>query len=347
MYKKHIYKFFMFISLVALSYLTFYIVLLENNNLNGQYWIKNVEYVKDAIAEQYDKEERILIFAGSNAMFGFDSLLIEEKFDKKCINMAFNAGVPFSYIVHKIQKHANRGDAILLPLEYIHYFNEEYTTNTILDMFTWNKKYFYELDFVEKIKVIFAYTNNKILLEAIASNFSSKNIPKGVLREKKISREEVLVRFKQSLLDVEKKIMYRFDTLNQRGDVFNNYNQANNISKQKAAYFNTSDKLSTSFIKHSKELQEFALKNNIEIYYLHPSTMKNKLFNLKKAQDKLKIEKLVLKLNEHNVTIIGDPKRYNFDIKYMYNTTYHLNQKGAKLRTQNVIEDIKSLMIND
>lgn len=343
MYLNNIYKYFGFIFFIALTYLIFYLTLLENNNLNGQYWIKNVEYVKDDIMNEFEDEERILIFSGSNGMFGFNSLMLEEVFGKKSINMAFNAGVPFSYITHKIKKYAKSGDTILLPLEYVHYFREDHSTNSVLDMFTWNKKYFYELSTLEKAKVMLAYTNNKVLLDAFLSNFKNNTIPKGVLKEKEISKEKVLERYKKNILNENKKVVYRFDTLNERGDVSNHIKSEKSLWKKKDSFYDLKMPISNSFIENNKELQEYALEKNIKIYYLHPSTMKNEKYNLKKQIHSKKIEALISELKKYNVNIIGNPENYNFEPKYMYNTTYHLNQEGADLRTKYVIEDLEQV----
>lgn len=346
MHLNHIYKFFLFFVFIGLLYCLFYIFLLEKNNLNGQYWIKNVEYVKDDIMHQFENEERILIFSGSNGMFGFNSLMLEEVFGKKTVNMAFNAGVPFSYIVHKIKKYAKQGDVILLPLEYVHYFREDHSTNSILDMFTWNKKYFYELHPIEKIKVMFAYTNNKILLDAFLSILQSNTLPKGVLKEKEIPKESVLNRFKSNIFKENKTIEYRFDTLNQRGDVTNHNGTQKNLFKEKDIFYSSNDPISRSFIKNHQELYEYSIKNNFNIYYLHPSTMRNKNYNLNKKMHRQKADALLLKLKGYNVNILGNPIKYNFEPKYMYNTTYHLNQEGANLRTQYVITDLTKFIKN-
>jgi hypothetical protein len=324
----------------------FYIFLLEKNNLNGQYWIKNVEYVKDDIMHQFENEERILIFSGSNGMFGFNSLMLEEAFGKKTVNMAFNAGVPFSYIVHKIKKYAKQGDVILLPLEYVHYFREDHSTNSVLDMFTWNKKYFYELSTVEKIKVMFAYTNNKILLDAFLSNFKSDTLPKGVLKEKEITKEDVLKRFKSNIFKESKIIEYRFDTLNQRGDVTKHIETQKNLFQKKDGFYSLNAPISNSFIKNNQDLHEHSIKKNFKIYYLHPSTMRNKNYNLNKKTHRDKANALLLKLKDYDVNILGNPAKYNFEPKYMHNTTYHLNQEGANLRTERVITELIKLMNN-
>lgn len=344
MYLKHIYKFFIFFISIGLFYCILYVFLLERNNLNGQYWIKNVEYVKDHIMHQFENEGRILIFSGSNGMFGFNSFMLEEEFTKKTINMAFNAGVPFGYIVHKIKKYAKRGDIILLPLEYVHYFSEDYSTNSILHMFTWNKKYFYELNTIEKVKIMFAYTNTAILIDALFSNFKSNTLPMGALKEKTILRANVLKRFKNNSSQEKTTVIYRFDTLNQRGDVKNHYGTQANIINAQDTFYNLNNNISNSFIKNHESLCEYSMKKGFSVYYLHPSTLRNTNYNLTKKLYQEKADALILKLKKYNVNILGNPSKYNFELKYIYNTSYHLNQEGANLRTQYVIADIARLI---
>lgn len=76
---------------------------------------------------------RILIVAGSNAMFGIDSGQIEAYWHRPVINLAVNAGLGLPYILDASKRVARPGDVILMPMEYALYLDDGTPNAQVID----------------------------------------------------------------------------------------------------------------------------------------------------------------------------------------------------------------------
>lgn len=80
-------------------------------------WVFEV-YEKKTRNAAATPSQRILIVAGSSALFGLDSVALSRAWGRPVMNMAVNAGLALDYIFWEARQVARVGDVILLPLEY-------------------------------------------------------------------------------------------------------------------------------------------------------------------------------------------------------------------------------------
>jgi hypothetical protein len=94
------------------------------------------------VFEVYDKKTRIaaatpsprvLIVAGSGALFGLDSAALSAAWHRPVVNMAVNAGLGLRYILWRARQTARAGDVILLPLEYALFVDDDRPNAQIVD----------------------------------------------------------------------------------------------------------------------------------------------------------------------------------------------------------------------
>ena len=94
------------------------------------------------VFEAYDKKARIaaetpsprvLVVAGSGALFGLDSAAISRSWNIPVVNMAVNAGLGLPYILWQARQTARAGDVILMPLEYALYVDDDRPNAQIVD----------------------------------------------------------------------------------------------------------------------------------------------------------------------------------------------------------------------
>nr|WP_315475654.1 hypothetical protein [uncultured Undibacterium sp.] len=90
-------------------------------------------YQHKSIAAQKIDSPKVLIVAGSNAMFGIDSGQISEHWQRPTVNLAVNAGLGLDYILIKAQQLAKPGDIIFLPLEYALFLDNGEANSQIID----------------------------------------------------------------------------------------------------------------------------------------------------------------------------------------------------------------------
>ncbi|MBC3920298.1 hypothetical protein H8L32_22730 [Undibacterium sp. CY18W] len=84
-------------------------------------------------AAQQASGPRVLIVAGSNAMFGIDSGMLEQDWQRPVINLGVNAGLGLPYILDVSKRVARPGDIILMPMEYALYLDEGKANAQVID----------------------------------------------------------------------------------------------------------------------------------------------------------------------------------------------------------------------
>jgi hypothetical protein len=98
-------------------------------------WVFDAYQHKIAAAAAADKASgsRVLIVAGSNAMFGIDSQQFEEYWHKPVINLGVNAGLGLPYILDVSKRVAKPGDIIVMPMEYAMYLDDGSPNAQLID----------------------------------------------------------------------------------------------------------------------------------------------------------------------------------------------------------------------
>lgn len=86
-------------------------------------WLYSVFTVQDHLVDQTQSYEltsqpgRLLVISGSNALFGFDGHLLEDKLDRPVINLSSHAGFSFDFHLNRVLPMIQPGDWVLAPLE--------------------------------------------------------------------------------------------------------------------------------------------------------------------------------------------------------------------------------------
>ncbi len=89
----------------------------------NSHWVFDAYQLKIAAANAI-AGPRVLVVAGSNAMFGIDSKQLESFWNIPVVNLGVNAGLGLPYILAVSRRVARPGDVILMPLEYALYLDD-------------------------------------------------------------------------------------------------------------------------------------------------------------------------------------------------------------------------------
>ncbi len=95
-------------------------------------WVYEAYHKKDRIAAE-TPSPRVLVVAGSGALFGLNSAAISRAWNVPVVNMAVNAGLGLPYILWQARQTARAGDVILMPLEYTLYVDDDRPNAQIVD----------------------------------------------------------------------------------------------------------------------------------------------------------------------------------------------------------------------
>ena len=117
-------------------------------------WIYDITQKKERLAASVPGP-RLLIVAGSSALFSINANLIEQETGYPTINMGTHAGLCLDYHLYQIKQIARPGDTILLPLEYEFYSNGFVVLSQFTDdyMLSRDPGYFRQLPIWEKIEM--------------------------------------------------------------------------------------------------------------------------------------------------------------------------------------------------
>jgi hypothetical protein len=113
-------------------------------------WIYEIIQKKEARAAAMTSP-RLLVVAGSSALYGINAQRIEERTGYPTMNMAGHAGLGLDYLLYMTPKTARPGDTVLLAIEY-ELYSEDLGTDTRDDyVLARDPGYFRQLSWVEKI----------------------------------------------------------------------------------------------------------------------------------------------------------------------------------------------------
>lgn len=273
------------------------------------YWIETKNnHAKDLNT----KGNKIVFLSGSNMHYGFNSKYATEKTGLPILNYGVHADFG-TYIFEKVKEILKDGDIVVLPLEFNYY--QEDSNNNLPSPFaeyiiSYDKNYFNHLSIMQKMNLIFFMTQY-------------------YLSHPQTIHEKILVTddYKTQLNDFGDFI----------GNIETTENYAN-IAKPSYITENIPKKYNNfalyKFIQYCKQ-------HDIAVYATLPNIYHSKEYS---ADEMKAFENIKNFYTEQDVFFIGDISAGSlYDKNLFYDTNYHTNQKGTKLRTDWFIENILSL----
>jgi hypothetical protein len=106
---------------------------------------------KHYLLEHTKGVERIIIDSGSNSHHGLDSAMMQEGLGRLVINIADTGSFPLKNKLYRLDAHTQKGDMVLMPLEYLHYSYDAVTQSYHDGVFDTIAFYFTPLPLDEKL----------------------------------------------------------------------------------------------------------------------------------------------------------------------------------------------------
>lgn len=97
----------------------------------------------------------------------------------------------------------------------------------------------------------------------------------------------------------------------------------------------------TKAIRYLENFKKYCQLNNIDLWITYPSTL-----TFSEYSEISYLEELEVYLTD-NYQVIGNPSRYFVPIEAIFNSVYHVNERGQKLRTKEMIKEINSIIKGD
>ena len=266
-----------------------------------------LDTIKSTFAKSI-KTPKVLIVSGSNSLFGISSQMITQETGIPAVNTSIQAGFGINYMLYRTRELAKNGDIVLLPLEYELYMSGALPSNVVVDY-------------------VFAHDSKYLLTHPwfIA-----------------------LLSFERLALGISTKIhsspiesAYQSRIINLSGDITTNQETNITVNDRKKLDATTPFKIKeftySSFeLRSIKQFSDWCYSNKIKLITTWPSTIWFESYKQPNYQGFFQNIKNFY--NSINVPVIGNYRDFMYDKSMFYDTVYHLNDRGRRYRTRQLIK---------
>ena len=261
---------------------------------------------------------KVLFVGGSNVLFGVDSKQFSQSTGIPSINFGCAAGMGPELILDLISNHLSSEDLVVMNWEYEHF---RFERSGIIDLTYLNLLMSYQHEFKRKLPFI---DQRHLSLSVPFSHF----------------REAVLCHFNPLV----NNNVYRCNWLiDEEGNVRSN--KGVQISKKELIASPSS--LLTTEITFTSDIKDIfsnfvkdCRKRNVQLFASWPNTFANPVYFENEIVD-ANIKSIRRFWNSMGVEVVGNYKDSMLESEYFYDTVYHLNAEGVRLRTEKLTSQLK------
>lgn len=265
---------------------------------------------KNQKALEFDKiGSKILIFSGSNTLYGINAKYIHEQTGLPVVNYGIHAGLE-DYIFEEAKKILKSGDTVIMPLEYSLYKERNSTIPSQLAEYivTYGKDYLKDTTLVQKLGLSFY-------------------LVKHIITHHKLDADPL-----------EKELLAQ---TNEFGDFIVNEGCVQNIREDKK-FISVSQNIPQKYDNFPLyDFIKFCQNNNVRLIATTPFNYHKEQFTDKEHEAFDIIKNFYL---QNGVEFIGNISSGSvFDSKYVYDYGYHANSEGQQIRSDKFIKLFTSL----
>jgi len=256
---------------------------------------------------------RIVIDAGSSAMFSVEPALIEAAFRTPVIDVADNGSIPLDIKIYRMLTYARQGDILIVPLEWVYY------TRDIVP-----------LDFIDKTPNEYAayYASQPALQRLI---FSVQHVSLHNLSDaaRLYMRANLLRSNYRQVHDEHAKSPY--------GDRKDDHRRRSSVENVTCAdYIAAAGTMPPVVEWAAAKLAELQATRGVRVYVTWPAVAGTDCYKL--AGGKLPIaEEARVIFARHGIAVVGEVTDSSFTPEHMLDTYYHVDSSAARLRTERLI----------
>jgi hypothetical protein len=288
-----------------------------SNKTEMSQWVWDAYAKKTQIANSIDGK-KIIIVAGSNTLFGIDSKLLSKNLHLPVVNFGVNAGVYLPYTLYKAKSVIKNKDIVLMPLEYSMYnYDGEPNIQMIDYIFSRDIDAFFELSFKEQFYMIWNIPFKRVYDGYMAKG--GKRVASGLYGAHNIDNYGD---------QINTSLRYRTKSMQKELDMLKPNRYADEFSR---------DALSWGYLD---KFVKWCKKREVKVIFMPSTLMYFDIYKKDKAQREF-YENLGDEIRKRGWIYVGKPFEYMYDKSLYLNTDFHLIDKGRKLRTLRMIEDLK------
>jgi hypothetical protein len=279
-------------------------------------WIADA-YAKKLAAAARTPSPKMVIVAGSNALFGIDSAMLERHFGLPVVNLGVNAGILLPAILAVSKPALRPGDIVLLPLEYPMYTYDGVPNAQMIDyLFSRRPGLFWDLSLKEEALTVWGMTFARLMRGFFARGGTP--VDYGLYGAHRIDRHGDQILTETSRMGPEER-------------------QA--LSALKAQHYGRDKNENALAWTYLDAFRAWAQKQRITLIFLPPAFLGNPLYSNDPVERDF-YTGLAAMLAAHGLTFVGDPYASMYPLSSFFNTDYHLNAEAREENTRRIIKDL-------
>jgi hypothetical protein len=304
----------LFISSMIWEFLLFFV---KDKPVPNAIFTQSIIDAKLDSAEINNEEPNVVFVGGSNVLFGVDSKQFSKSTGLPSLNFGCAAGMGPELILHLLFDRLSSGDLVVMNWEYGHY---RFERSGLVDLTYLNLLMSYQDEFKKK-------------LPFIDQRYLSLSFPFSHFREAVICHVNPLI----------KNSIYRCNWLiDDQGNIRSN--KGIEILKKElisSPLSSLTTKLSvTNDVKDIFSSFVHKCRNqDVQIVASWPNTFANPVYFGNSTVD-ANVKIICDFWKSLGVEIVGDYKDSMLGYQYFFDTSYHLNEEGVKLRTEKLITQL-------
>lgn len=254
---------------------------------------------------------KIVFVGGSNLAFGLDSSTIKQAFGLPVVNMGLQAGLGLKYMLDQVKPYLKRGDVVVVVPEYHHF------TGNI----------FYGEDVLIDIAEI---THDWSILV---------NMPISSLVDSVLVRNRRIFNYSLNYPSQPTSTVYMRNSFNSYGDVIAHLKLPNKKLSSDSKPIDTN--INQAAVRYLANFIATNSEHGVTTLVLYPCIARS--YYIRRSS---LIAILSKAISNSGIIISSSPQNFIYDDNMFFDTHYHLNAHGRKLRTEEIIHKMSSAMNN-
>lgn len=306
-------------------------------NVKAEWWASDLHAYKMNLIKK-EKNKKIIIVGGSNALFGIDSSIMSEALKMPVYNLGVHYLLPELQFLD-LQEVVNQGDIVIGLFEFEIFTSEfqysDWFTNNIM---AWGQKsYLEKVDILNYLKFLSSVEPKRIvdgLQVIIRSN------------EEKTSELKKIIQFIDAKAINDNKFYgYSYKSMNKNGDflIESSLHDSDSLSPKNPIInmYENNKKITNYSIDFFKRLKDLVEMKGGELFLTYPTILESSKFSKKNLETHKAVKYFYDQIKQEGIEILCDPFDFTFKRKYFYDSKYHLKKIGAQLRTKSLLSCYK------